>query len=476
MIRLDGRSLTIEGLLAIAEGGEIAVLDSPARDSMAQGRRVVLDAIEAGKSVYGATTGVAERKRIPLDPQDRGAFANRLVESHRVAQGPPAERTAVRAAMACLANSFATGRAGVRPELAELFVEALRDNFEPRVRSLGSVGQSDIGPMADLAHEVLQRANFVLECAEGLPLVSSNAFSTALAALAIRSAERFLESACAAAALDLEAFAGNLSSLDESVYWSRPLPGVDVILETMHRLLDGSGLWDEGTARFLQDPMTFRSIPQVNGAARGALDYARTIVETELNSFQGNPAIDLEHRRVIPLANFDAVAMSAALDFVRIAMATVINASSERTVKLLQEPASGLPSGLAPTLNSGSDALAELAVASQSLTVQARMLAQPVSFEPTSSYLAEGIEDRSTMAPLSAQRLDEMVYLGARVVAIELAVSCQAVDVRDWGGLGSGTGEVYTLVRRHVPFADGATPPQHLDPLVDLVRLGLLTA
>jgi len=150
-------------------------------------------------------------------------------------------------------------------------------------------------------------------------------------------------------------------------------------------------------------------------------------------------------------------------------------------VKLLQAPFSGLPAGLAASLEAGEDALAELAVAGQAITVEARLLAAPVSYELASSVTAEGIEDRTTNAPLSARRLAEMVGLTARVAAIELVVAAQAIDLRRAAGntanadlcLGAGTDRAYRMVRELVPFIHaGDTLPPDLEPVVGLVTRG----
>jgi histidine ammonia-lyase len=148
----------------------------------------------------------------------------------------------------------------------------------------------------------------------------------------------------------------------------------------------------------------------------------------------------------------------------------------------LQAPFSGLPAGLSAIAGSPDDALSELAVAGQAITVEARTLAHPVSYELASSVKGEGIEDRATMAPLSARRLADMVQLCARVAAIELVVAAQAIDLRALSGanqslgLGLGTGRAYRMIRELVPFtqADG-TLPADLEPLVELVTRGDLT-
>ena len=173
------------------------------------------------------------------------------------------------------------------------------------------------------------------------------------------------------------------------------------------------------------------------------------------------------------VGNFDIGPLAAALDFARIALAPVVTSANERMVKLLQAPFSGLAAGLAAAIGTPDDALSELATSGQAITVEARTLAHPVSYELASSVKGDGIEDRATMAPLSARRLADMVALCARVAAIELVVAAQAIDLRKPGELGLGTGRAYQLVRELVPFtqADG-TLPADLEPLVELVSRG----
>jgi len=453
MVVLDGASLTIDSVAAVAEGRDEVALAPAARDRMAAAREIVAEALRSGAAVYGLTTAVAERKSVALDAAARRGFSQFLIRGHLMAQGPSAPPPVARAALVCLANAFAKGAAGVRPELAELMVHALNRGLVPAVRSLGSVGQADLGPMADLADGLIRETGFVLEDNEGLALINNNAFATGWAALAELAAERLLAEADVAAALDLEAFAANPSPL--------------------HPLLAGSSLFEPGNARNLQDPLTFRSIPQILGAARDALGYARRTIETELNSAQGNPAVVIAERRIVSVGNLDVVSVAAALDLARIALAPVVTSAAERTVKLLQSPLSGLPAGLAAEPDTGEDALAEFAVAAQAIAAEARTLAHPVSFELVSSSKADGIEDRMTMAPLSARRLAEMADLAARVVALELLVAAQAVDLRRPTRLGEGTGRAFRLVREFAGFtARGEHLPADIEPLVTAVRLG----
>src|SRR5499433_4118765 len=311
MVVLDGASLTINSLAAVAEGGAEVALDPAARDRMAAARQVVEEALRSGAIVYGLTTALAERKSVVLDAGSRQGFSRFLVRGHLIAQGPPAPPAVVRAAMVCLVNGFAKGAAGVRPELAAMLIDALNRGLVPAVRSLGSVGQADLGPMADLAEGLLRETGFVLADNEGLALVNNNAFSTGWAALAELAAERLLGEAKVAAALDLEAFAGNLSILHPVVAEVRPHPGTVTTIGRLRALLAGSSLHEPGSARNLQDPLTFRSIPQILGAARDTLAFTRATIETEMNSAGCNPTVVLAERRIVSVGNLDIVPVAA---------------------------------------------------------------------------------------------------------------------------------------------------------------------
>jgi histidine ammonia-lyase len=479
-ISLNGSDLTVTQVMAVARHGETVALAPEAIAAMRVSRAVVQDVLVGGEPVYGLTTGVGERKAYLLDPAERQRFNHRLVLNHRIAQGDAAPADVVRGAMLCLANSYAKGVTGVRPELAEMIVTLLNEGFAPPVRRLGSLGQGDLGPMADLAHGLITRSGFEVAENEGLALVSSNAFTTAWACLATADAEALLAVFDVAGALDLEAFGANLTCLHPVIEQTRPFPGLAATLHQLRLLLAGSYLWQRGAARFLQDPLTFRCIPHIHGAARDALDYARNILHLELNSSQSNPVVVVpagnEPGRIVSVGNFDTGPLAAALDFLRIALAPVVTSANERAVKLLQAPYSGLPAGLAALSGSPDDALAELATSGQAITVEARTLAHPVSYELASSVKGEGIEDRATMAPLSARRLADMVGLCVRVAAIEFVVAAQAIDLRAPGQLGLGTGRAYRMIRELVPFtqADG-TLPADLEPLIELVTRGTLT-
>jgi histidine ammonia-lyase len=467
---LTGADLAIEDVVRVARDREHVALAPEAVERMRAARAVAEQALERGDPVYGLTTGVASRKRAAVTAGEVAAFNRLLIQSHRVGQGANAPDDVVRAALLRLANGFATGTTAVRPELAEHVVEALNQGAAPRVRLLGSVGQADLAPNADLAHGILD--GFELAAGEGLALVNNNSFSTGFASLAVTDAERLLTSLEVAAALDLEAFAANLSILHPAVARTRPYTGLRATLERLRTLLEGSSLWEAGVARNLQDPLSFRGAAQVLGALRDALAYVRAQLTIELNSSHSNPLVVTDEQLIVSSLNVEIAPLAAALDFLRIALAPALTTANERQMKLLQAPLTGLSDGLAA--GSGhEDGLAELGNVGMALTGEARLLAQPVSFELASTTQAEGIEDRMTLAPLAARRVAEMVELGEGIAAIELVVAAQAVDLRRPSKLGAGTRLAYDAVRAVVPFTGaGEALPSDLGPVRDLVRSG----
>ena len=223
-IMLNGSDLTVTQVVAAARHGEAVALAPGAIAAMAAARTVVQQVLRAGQPVYGLTTGVGERKSFLLREAERQRFNHRLVLNHRIAQGDAAPADVVRGAMLCLANSYAKGVTGVRPELAEMIVTLLNEGFAPPVRRLGSVGQGDLGPMADLAYGLITRSGFEVAENEGLALVSSNAFTTAWACIAVADTDALLSAFDVAGALDLEAFGANLTCLHPVIEQTRPFP------------------------------------------------------------------------------------------------------------------------------------------------------------------------------------------------------------------------------------------------------------
>ena len=455
--------------MSVARGDRRVELAPEAVERMRRARAVAEAALEGDAPVYGLSTGVGVRKRAVVQPHEQLGFNRRLIENHMVGQGPPAPEDVVRATMVTLANVFARGASTATPALAERLVAALNERTTPEIRILGSLGQADLASMGDLGHGLLG-PDAELEAGDGLALLNNNSFASGWAALALHDCGRLLDASLVAGALDLEAFAANLSIIDAAVARERPYAGLGEAAAELRALLAGTEL----EPRNLQDPLSFRCLPQVHGAALDAFAYARGQLERELNAAQGNPLVDIEAGRTLSVANFDVLPLAAALDFMRIALAPVLTTANERMVKLLQSPLSGLPEGLSERAGSAEDSLSEYGPAGQSIAIEARLLAQPVSFELASTAHAEGIEDRATMAPLAARRLAAMVELGERIVAIELLVACQAIDLRGHR-LGEGTGRAYALVRERIPFKAETDPiPPSLESLRELLRTHIM--
>src|ERR1700753_3159393 len=213
-IMLSGRDLTVTQVVAVARHGAAVALAPEAITAMRRSRAVVTEVLDRREPVYGLTTGVAERKAFLLDPAQQQRFNQRLVLNHRIAQGGT----------------------GGRPELAEMIVTLLNEGFAPPVRMLGSIGQGDLGPMADLAHGLITRSGFEVAENEGLALVSSNAFTTAWACLALADARDLISAFDVAGALDLEAFGANLTCLHPVIAETRPFPGLAASLGRLRGL------------------------------------------------------------------------------------------------------------------------------------------------------------------------------------------------------------------------------------------------
>ena len=188
---LTGATLAVEDVLAVARGGAAVGLDPGAVERMRAARSVVDGSLAHGEPVYGLTTGVGVRKRAVVGVDEQAAFNTRLIQNHLVGQGEAAPEDAVRATLLVLANGFARGAGLAGPALAERVVAALNERRHPHVRMLGSLGQADLAPMADLAQGLLG-PDGRLEPGEGLALLNNNAFATGLAALAVADLERLL--------------------------------------------------------------------------------------------------------------------------------------------------------------------------------------------------------------------------------------------------------------------------------------------
>jgi histidine ammonia-lyase len=295
-VLITGRDLDRQQLVRVARDHERVELDPAARERMARSRAIVRAALDRGDAIYGSNTAVGVLKRVGVAVGDADGYASSMNRHHVVGQGPEAADDVVRATMLRLANHLAEGSPGVRPEVAQQLVDALNGGETPRVRTIGSIGQADLAPLADLTAGLFEGAS--LEAGEGTALLDNNAFSTGWAALAVTDFAALLDSMDVAGALSLEGLAANPTMLHGAIGEARPYPGLRRTLDRLRDLLTGSAIWEPGAARHLQDPLSFRNLPQIQGACRDVLDHVESQLAVELNASQGNPIVVPAEERV----------------------------------------------------------------------------------------------------------------------------------------------------------------------------------
>jgi len=470
---LRGRGLDLPAVLRVARDGAPVELAPEARAAVEAASQTVERLVARGdRPLYGITTGTGANLDTPLAPDDVAAFQRRLLLSHSVAIGPRFPADVVRAILVARANALAAGGGGVRLGLVEALVGLLNAGVHPMVPSRGSVGTSDLGPLSHLGlallglgevehrgerlsgAEGLRRAGLAplaLGPKDALALVNANGAAVGHAALVCWDAAAALESATVAAALAYEGFRAVVSPLDARVSAAHPAPGQAGVAARMRWLLDGSALWGPGAARRTQDPISFRSVPQVHGAASTMVDAARGSVELELNAAADNPLVVPADDALLSNGNFHIAGLALAFDALGLALAQVATLATQRTIRAMSDAFSGLPRFLTPHpgRHTGFGTLQKTLVA---LAAEIRHLAHPASldFFP----VAEGQEDHATMAPLAVRKTAELVARLRELVAIELIAAAQAVDLRGSPALGRGTRAAYAAVRAVVPRLD----------------------
>jgi histidine ammonia-lyase len=459
---LGERPVTPEDVVAVA-GGRPVELGAAARTAMARSREVLERALQRGDAIYGVTRGVGALKAVAVEDSEQTAFNRALLVSHQVGHGELAPPEFSRATMVARAAGLALGYAGVRPRVAEALCAALNAGITPQLHAIGSIGQADLSQMAEIglaltgqtisAQDLLAAGVEPLEpeAREAHALLNSNAYAVGTACLALERARRALGALERAAALSSEAVLANPDALHPAIVAARPYPGDEIARARLARLLAGGALAQRRRApRNLQDPLCFKGLPQTHGAAHGALAHLQAQLSVELRSSGDSAFVVVAEDRAISTGGHEIAPVAGARDHARLALAGVATIAAERIQKLLDPRFTGLPSGLRDEPGSARDGLAIVGHGAASLAAEARLLAAPVTLEQPTSSIAEGIEDRVTMAPSGAARLHTMSGLVIRLAAVELICAAQAVDLRDAvDELGDGTRSVHRLVRRH---------------------------
>lgn len=467
-VALTGGDLNPVSLAAIARDRARVTIDPGARERIEAARAVVELAVAQGRPVYGVTTGLGSRVVDAVDGADAAAYSLRTIRGRAMAVGEPLERELTRAAMAVRLNGLCAGGSGAGVAVADGLAALLNAGVHPRVPRSGSVGAADLCMLAYVglvligegdaeldgellpAGAALARAGLepvTLGAKDGLAICSSSAVSSGVAALALLDGEACLNAAQVSAALAMEGFRANLSPLDERVVAARPAPGQAWSAAGLRDLLVGGSLNEPAAARRLQDPLSFRCASQIHGSLRVALDQLATALEPELNGAADNPLVLTADREIVSTGNFHVPALALALDSAAIAVAQVAAAVCERPARLRTQRLSSLPPGLA----SGGPAhagVAPLHKAAQALTLEIRHLGAPVAIHSTVG--ADGVEDDSTGAAQAALRLREQLAKLRLLIAIELLVAAQAVDLASPARLGRGTAAAQRCVRELV--------------------------
>jgi histidine ammonia-lyase len=511
-IVLTGADLTVADVEAVARHGTRAVLDDAARARMQEARDVIERLVADGQIVYGVTTGFGALATRFIPPEDAARLQENLLMSHAAGVGAPLPRDVVRAMLLLRANTLALGHSGCRPLIVDRLLAFLEHDVCPVVPEQGSVGASgDLAPLAHLALPVIGRGwvdirgqhvpalvalrevglePLRLEAKEGLALLNGTQLMSAIGALLLADADRLTRTASVAAAISVEALLGTDVAFAAPYQLARPHPGqVEVAAELRHLLRDSAlQASHKGLAHKVQDPYSLRCVPQVHGAIRDALDHLRRVLDIEMNSATDNPlvfpgggaadedALATGGGLVISGGNFHGEPIALALDFAKLALAELGAISERRTALLLDERLNG---GLPAFLASGSgldSGLMILQYTAAALASENKVLAHPASVDslPTSANQ----EDHVSMGPIAARHARSVLRHVEQILAIEVVVATQALDMRvgdDGPAPGAGVAEARTRVRRRIePLGSDREPGPDLAAATELVRSGVL--
>ena len=513
---LTGADLTIADVEAVARHGIGAALDVHARERMQEARDVVEALVAEGAVVYGVTTGFGDLASTFVEPDRSAQLQENLLMSHAVGVGEPFPREIVRAMLLLRANTLALGHSGARPLVVDRLLAFLDHGIHPVVPQQGSVGASgDLAPLAHLALPLIGRGQVELggqvlpamlalrevgleplrlEAKEGLALLNGTQLMSAVGSLLLADADRLVRTASVVAAMSVEALLGTDVAFASAYQLARPHRGQIAVAAELRHLLRDSGVQrsHHGSPHKVQDPYSLRCIPQVHGAVRDALDYLRGVLDIELNSATDNPLVfpgggvaeadtaATGGGRVISGGNFHGEPVAFALDFAKLALSELGSISERRTALLLDPRLNGgLPAFLVPSsgLDSGMMLYQYTAAA---LVSENKVLAHPASVDsiPTSANQ----EDHVSMGAIAARHARSVLEHVERIVAIELLVATQALDLRlamltSDGPIEPGLGvrEAHERVRAEVAHLErDREPGRDLQAGLDLVRSGSL--
>tara|TARA_R110001592_G_scaffold162584_2_gene396081 strand:- start:232555 stop:234072 length:1518 start_codon:yes stop_codon:yes gene_type:complete len=399
-------------------------------------------------AIYGINTGFGSLCDVAIEGKDLEKLQENLVRSHACGTGAVMDPSFVRTMLLLKAKAFSLGRSGVRVELLEQLIFFYNNNILPQVFEQGSLGASgDLAPLAHLSLALmgegevyykdewqessqvlkeLNKAPIKLKSKEGLALLNGTQFMLGLGINAYFEAKKLLYLADLAAALSLDAFDGRPEPFDALIHYARPHKGQIHTASHILDLLEGSELL-QSSKKHVQDPYSFRCVPQVHGASKDLISYVASVFETELNSVTDNPTIFAEEDKIISGGNFHGQPLALALDSFAMAMAELGNISERRTYLLISGQRE-LPAFLVakPGLNSG---LMIAQYTAASIVSQNKQYCSPASVDSIVS--SNGQEDHVSMGANAATKLQKVIDNVKTVLAIELITASQALFFRE---------------------------------------------
>lgn len=466
---ITGQDLTVEQIVAVCRENAEVELSEESRQAVLASRKVVEDLIHAEKPVYGITTGFGKFSDVVISAEQCQKLQKNLIITHAVGAGNPFPRDVARGIMLLRINNLSKGFSGIRLETLETMIAMLNKGVTPVIPEKGSLGAS--GDLAPLSHmvlpmiglgiaeyqgevmpggEAMEKAGIPvieLSAKEGLALNNGTQAMTSVGALALHDALTLLKTADIAAALCFEAQNGVVDALDHRIHDVRPHSGQLATARNLQKLLEGSrNTTRQGEIR-VQDAYSLRCSPQIHGASKDAVGYVAGKVDIEINAVTDNPIIFKEDHAGISGGNFHGQPMALSFDFLKIAESELANVSERRIERLVNPAYSGLPAFLTPEggVNSGFMIVQYSAAA---LVSENKVLAHPASVDSIPS--SAGQEDHVSMGTIAARQAAEIGRNVRRVLAMELMVACQGIDMRGNKGLGKGTQAAYDLVRSKV--------------------------
>lgn len=490
---INGNDLRLEDIVNVARNNYQVELSEEAIKRVEKSRGIVDKIVEEDRVVYGITTGFGKFSDVSISGEDCKTLQRNLIISHACGFGNSLDTDIVRTIILLRANALSKGYSGIRLSTLQTLVAMLNKGVHPVIPEKGSLGAS--GDLAPLSHmvlpmlgegeaeyqgeiisgrEAMNKAGIEvvqLIAKEGLALINGTQVMTAVGALALWDGINLIKSGDIAAALTVEALRGIRDAFDLRTHNIRPHEGQIETAKNILALVDGSSLvTSQGEIR-VQDAYTLRCIPQIHGASKDALNYAKHKVEIEINSVTDNPIVT-EEGDVISGGNFHGQPMALTFDFLGIAMSEIANVSERRLERLINYQLNDLPAFLVKHggLNSG---FMITQYAAAALVSENKILAHPASVDSIPSSANQ--EDHVSMGTIAARKARDIIRNAERVVATEILAACQAIDFREDYTLGKGTKVAYESVRNVVNFIENdVVMYKEIDKVTDLLRSGEL--